>query len=216
MKEVDRMPGADSNIGLDVKLVRTPQELSEAKALMYEVARERNWPAEKVIEGNKDRSLIWIAYEKGTGNTVGAVKLVYGEPNSFPMKKVGAEGEDEAWPNLVITETSGSAEVAFAAIRKPYRGNKYALLALYSKMYWDIQSFDIRCIYAILDRIIHVLYRRMGLMFVELGPQEGGGRKIYWGEETYPARLDLSETVDKLMRGKPEIWDFVQSFHDVA
>lgn len=198
-----------------VRMVRTDEELADAKALMREVAQERNWPADSVIDGYEERSLYWLASDP-SGVPIGAVKLVYGDPRVFPIRKAATSTDEGAWPNLQILEDSGVAEVAFAAIKKGYRGDRDTLLALYSKMYWDIQVFGIRYIYAILDRVIHVLYRRMGLIFEELGAQFGGGRKTYWGEETFPARLDLNKMIEMITKSKPETWNFVQSYHEVA
>lgn len=198
-----------------VRMVRTDEELADAKALMREVAQERNWPADSVIDGYAERSLYWIAYDP-KGVVIGAVKLIHGDSVGFPMKNPGSLLEEQAWPSLQISESGGVAEVAFAAIRKQHRGDRDTLLALYSKMYWDIQSFGIRYIYAILDRMGFNLFRRMGLNFVELDTLTGGGKKIYWGEETFPARLDLAEMVRRMEETRPRTWNFIQSYQGVA
>lgn len=65
-------------------------------------------------------------------------------------------------------------------------------------------------IYAVLDPIIFLLYKRYGYQFSEIPAELGGGRKIYWGEETFPAFLNLEKNVIYIKEKKPKLWEMIQ------
>ncbi|MCA9388862.1 hypothetical protein KC644_03840 [Candidatus Berkelbacteria bacterium] len=184
---------------IEVKLIRTEDGFSHAREVLEGVAKEREWPIDKVVKSHP-KSLYWLAYKNCS--PAGVIKVVLGDPNKFPIK------ENEAWPELIISSES-CIEVAIAAVKPEYRGIRDVFLAMFAKMYADLSEIGITEIYAILDRKIQLLYKRVGLSFEEIPESAGGGRRQYWGEETFPAVLNLPKTLVLLEKKQNRLWQLV-------
>lgn len=194
-----------------VKLAETAAERAAVTELMLEVSAERGWKADSMIHQHVHDSLCIISFNI-LEEVVGAMMLVHGDPADFPIKKPGTPTEDEAWPRLQISEGRQCAEVALAVVEKCHRGNRHIFLAMYARLFWEAKRLGIRYIYAILDPVIFELYRRVGYPFRRLEAEDGGGSKEYWGETTFPAKLDLWEAEEYLKSQKPALWEFVSRY----
>lgn len=190
--------------------LQSDPEKNQAKCLFREVADERKWPADPVIEGHKQTSRYWGVFSDI--ELIGAMQLVIGDAADFPIKhrRNGKEDED-AWPLLQIPSAI-ACEVALTAILEKHRGGIDALAHLFAKMYVDLQRTDIQFIYAVLDRRILNLYKRMGLPFRPCDEKEGGGKKVYWGEETFPACLSLRHAVESLFMKQNLLWECIEHY----
>lgn len=188
------------NLGdIEVILVNNNSAFSEAKEILEEVALERGWPISKVVESHP-HSIYWIVYKNSM--PAGVIKIVIGSPDEFPIK------DADGWPNLSIP-AEGSLEVAMAAVKSEFRGVQDVFLAMFAKMYVDLKDLGTKEIYAILDRKIFVLYKRIGLPFQRIPDDAGGGNKVYWGEETFPACLSLSNALQELEKKQNRLWQLV-------
>lgn len=179
------------------------QELMEMKTLMLNISQERNWPAENLINNYDDNSINWIALSN-TGKIIGATKVLIGSSSKFCINN------NDGWPNLVIQ--NNSAEVALTVVDKKERGNKIVLFALCCNMFKYFTQENINYVYAILDKTIFNLYKRIGFQFKIIDKKDGGGEKIYWGEKCFPVVMNIEKTISFAKQNKPQLWNTFKKY----
>ena len=190
-----------------VRIVDNDCDKKKVKELMKKVASSRNWDANKTIDCYDDCAYYYAADDKG--NIIGGVKVIFGNMNIFPIKT------PDAWPELQIDNPKESVEVAFSAVEENYRGSGVVFVAMYAAMFWHMQQLGYRYVYAILDPIIFRLYSQVGYRFKKISEDKGGGTKIYWGERTFPAVLDLFEAAKYIEARKPCLWEFIEKYSKI-
>jgi hypothetical protein len=168
------------------------------RVLLRDIAIERNWPEVEVDSLAIWNGVVrhsWVATNE-MEDIVGGFTLVEGDIKAFPIYK--------DYPALLLSEFS-SSEVSISGISKDYRGvasSSHIFACMYGSLYWHSMKNGIRYMYAILDRGINALYKRkLGLNFVKIGDNF-----MKWGEEVFPARLDVSTVKETLLTTKPEVW----------
>ncbi|MBI5374210.1 MAG: hypothetical protein HZA77_02175 [Candidatus Schekmanbacteria bacterium] len=182
-------------------VVRQPQnedERLQMKKLLYEVCiNEKDWPAEKVIEGYKESEIDLIALN---GNEIaGVLKIVFDSPKGLPITK------SDAFPEVDIHSNEAfPVEIALTVIDKRYRGKTTILLSLFKGMHQTLKARNPSTnMYAILEREIYNLYHFYGFKFEKLN--EG---KHYWNGWSYPCVLNLEEGMEYLKMNKLRIYEF--------
>ena len=184
-----------------IKSPKEPEELQEVFNLFYGVCEERNWPAGDLFKLYSQSSVFWAGYRQG--RIVCAVQLVLDSPLGFPITK------PEAWPDLHILRGHGlkPAEVAMVAVDKQERGSALLFIPLYIHLYHFSKRTGITHWYAIIDRVIARLYKRLNLFFVQIGEE-----KIYWGEPCFPAVLAMADLERELEQNRPDLWQLVKEY----
>jgi len=184
-----------------IKSPEKPEELQEIFNLFHSVCKECNWPAGDLFESYLASSVFWAGYRQD--RIVCAVQLVLDSPLGFPITK------PEAWPNLHIVRGYGlkPAEVAMVAVDKQERGSALLFIPLYIHLYHYSKKTGITHWYAIIDRVIARLYKRLNLFFTQIGEE-----KIYWGEPCFPAVLTIEELERELQKSRPDLWQLVEDY----
>lgn len=185
-------------MNLIVKEPQAEDEILQMKNLLYEVCiKEKNWPAEEIIEGYKESAVDLIALN---GDAIaGVLKIIFDSTKGLPITKANA------FPEIDIHSSEAfSVEIALTVIDKQYRGKTRVLLSLFKGMYHTLKAKNPSTnIYAILEREIYNLYHFYGFKFKKLS--EG---KHYWNGWSYPCVLNLEEGMEYLKMNKPRIYQF--------
>lgn len=185
-------------MNLIVKEPQNEDEIIQMKDLLHEVCiKEKNWPAEEIIEGYEESAVDLIALN---GDAIaGVLKIIFDSTNGLPITK------PDAFPEIDIYSSEAfSVEIALTVIDKQYRGKTKVLLSLFKGMYQTLKARNTSTnMYAILEREIYNLYHFYGFKFKKLS--EG---KDYWNGWSYPCVLNLEEGMEYLKVNKPRIYQF--------
>ena len=188
---------------LKTRRAESEDDRKEIDSLFRALGIERNWDVETVIDLPPENCLDVVAHDED-GRMVAALRLIYRDVKYFPINK------KEGWPNLLLESDGSIGEVALSVVVPDCRGDNSVFLSLYCQMYWEAKTMGISRIYAILDSIIFLLYKRVGFRFIKIEASEGGGEKLYWGETTFPAFLDLEDTYSFIRERKANLWQILQ------
>jgi ribosomal protein S18 acetylase RimI-like enzyme len=185
-----------------VKLAEVPAEFEAARNALWEVCRSEGWHEARAFldEYVQPGLKVWIAE---TFDTFIMGALVFAEdPANFPMRCLPG-----GWPELQL-EGDRPAEIALLGVKREYRlhGVDIALISAMERYSMDAEISDF---YAVLDDRRLALLHSIKIPFKEVGLENGGGRKDFWGEECFPARLPRLVGEKSLQERNPAMWSLI-------
>ena len=125
--------------------------------------------------------------------------LVMSGNREFPMRLLR-----DGWPDLMMAGVK-PAEIVLLAVKREYRSDGVNLALIREVARYSRQK-GVTDLYAILDDRRFALYRSIGIPFHEVPIGEGGGRRVFAGEECFPAHFTCAEAVSYLQAHVPEVW----------
>jgi N-acyl-L-homoserine lactone synthetase len=186
---------------------RQPRDEKE-KEMMYRLRYEVYCLEKKFVESNQcpdclehdeldNYSVQFVAIDSDVPEIVmGCFRLILNNPLGFPIEK--EFGVSLPSPN------SSAAEVSRLILAPSARGNSRVLLkGMCREIYLYCKENKVRYCYAIAEKLLLILLKRLGLEFQPLN----NGR-WYMNGFTIPTVLDLQGIEEKMQKRNPEFYEY--------